>query len=110
MDWTPRRHGLPVRWRAAPDQFITDMHNKHTLETSKRRRRGPVKPPMDLSEPGRLWIENLRYYFNCSRQHIYDMQARGALPHPDGTDGRRPFWYTATIRREFPQLLDQERA
>jgi hypothetical protein len=56
------------------------------------------KPPlMSLSQDGHLYVANLMHLFQCSHQTIYTRIRSGAYPAPDGRDGRRPFWNTATI-------------
>lgn len=58
-------------------------------------------PLMSLDQDGHLHVHNLMFLFQCSRPTIYARLARGFLPPPDGTDGRRPYWLTQTIRPLF---------
>jgi hypothetical protein len=62
--------------------------------TSSTRSRPPL---MSLNQDGHLYVANLMYLFQCSHQTIYARLRSGAYPSPDGRDGRRPYWNTATI-------------
>lgn len=54
--------------------------------------------PIDLSQPGRLRIAHLLRLFAISRTTLHDRINGGAIPKPDGHDGRMPYWFTSTIR------------
>jgi hypothetical protein len=53
-------------------------------------------PQIDLNQPGRLSLGNMLALFNVSAATFYAGLKSGRYPSPDGHDGRRPFWKTAT--------------
>ncbi len=53
---------------------------------------------VDLNKPGRLRVGHLMTLFSISHSTLYARLRSGELPAPDGKDGARPYWSTATIR------------
>ena len=73
------------------------MSLSHTATPSNSSKRTRAKPPViDLSQPGRLSLGNMLALFNVSAATFYEGLKSGRYPKPDGYDGRRPFWKTAT--------------
>lgn len=65
--------------------------------SSRAQTRSRAKPPIiDLNQPGRLSVGNMLALFNVSAATFYDGMKSGRYPQPDGYDGRKPFWKTAT--------------
>ena len=64
------------------------------------RKRGHARPlavTVDLHQPARLRAGHLMNLFAVSHASLYKRLRDGRLPKPDGYDGRRPFWNSATI-------------
>ena len=61
-------------------------------------RRMAQAPIIAIDQPGRLRFANLMALLGVSHQTIYTRIKAGTIPPPDGYDGTRPFWYTATLR------------
>jgi len=58
-----------------------------------------AKPPsIDLYQPGRLGVAHMLALFNVSRATFYAGTKTDRYPKPDGHDGSKPFWKTATVR------------
>jgi hypothetical protein len=77
-----------------------------TAIVSTRRNIGHSKPLpvlLSLDQPGRLRVGHLQTLYSISHTTLYQRLAIGAIPKPDGYDGARPYWNTATIRRSLMQ-------
>lgn len=73
------------------------MPHLTTDSPSCSRTRSRAKPPLiDLNQPGRLSLGNMLALFNVSAATFYAGMKSGRYPQPDGYDGRKPFWKTAT--------------
>lgn len=70
--------------------------SKSTAQTTSATRTRAKPPQIDLSQPGRLSVGNMLALFNVSAATFYAGLNSGRYPKPDGYDGRRPFWKTAT--------------
>ena len=57
----------------------------------------PVPPSLDGL--ARLRLGHVLTLLSVSRSTAYCRLRQGAIPAPDGRDGRRPYWRTETIRR-----------
>jgi hypothetical protein len=65
------------------------------------RKQGHSKPlPLTISlhQPGRLRVGHLMNLLSISHATLYARLLTGAIPKPDGKDGKRPFWKTSTVR------------
>ncbi|WP_206998961.1 hypothetical protein [Trinickia mobilis] len=60
------------------------------------------RPPINLDQPGRLYVGDLLMILRIARPTLYKGLASGRYPKPDGHDLKRPFWRTQTIS-EFLQ-------
>ncbi|NPT41256.1 AlpA family phage regulatory protein [Paraburkholderia sp. 1N] len=60
----------------------------------------PVKqsPIIDLSQPGRLRVNDVIKLLAISRPTLYARVRDGKFPQPDGHDAKIPFWRTETLR------------
>jgi len=58
---------------------------------------------IDLDQPGRLRAGHLMTLFSVSHSTLYNRIRTGLIPQPDGIDGTRPFWKTATVRQALQQ-------
>ena len=58
----------------------------------------PLAVTGELSELTRLRVGHLMSLFAISHATLYARMREGKIPKPDGMDGRRPYWKTATIR------------
>ena len=54
--------------------------------------------PNDLSDLRRLRVGHVMSLLSISHATLYARLQTGTIPKPDGRDGRRPYWRTATIR------------
>lgn len=72
------------------------MKNAVTARVSYRRK--PLAPLISLDQPGRLRFANLMALLSVSHQTLYSQIKGGSVPHPDGYDGNRPYWFTSTIK------------
>jgi predicted DNA-binding transcriptional regulator AlpA len=66
-----------------------------------KKQRGHSKPlpvTIDLSQPGRLRVGHVMSLLSISHATLYARLREGTIPPPDGKDGKRPHWKTATIR------------
>lgn len=71
------------------------------LGQERRRQRGhvmPRPPTIDLSQPGRLRTGHMLTLFSISHSTLYARIKAGTLPRWDGTDGKRNYWNTSTVR------------
>ncbi|WP_343618684.1 hypothetical protein [Ralstonia sp.] len=55
-------------------------------------------PNISLDQPGRLRVANVMALLGVSHATLYKGMKAGRYPLPDGHDGVRPYWKTATIR------------
>lgn len=55
-------------------------------------------PNISLDQPGRLRVVNVMALLCVSHATLYKGMKAGRYPQPDGYDGARPYWKTATIR------------
>ncbi|UYR06189.1 hypothetical protein NQS38_14960 [Ralstonia pseudosolanacearum] len=55
-------------------------------------------PNISLDQPGRLRVANVMALLGVSHATLYKGMKAGRYPLPDGHDGARPYWKTATIR------------
>jgi predicted DNA-binding transcriptional regulator AlpA len=64
-----------------------------------------LTPPTELRELARLRVGHVMELFALSHSSLYKRMQSGAIPRPDGYDGKRPYWRVSTIRRflEEPQ-------
>jgi hypothetical protein len=46
----------------------------------------------------KLYYEDLSELTGATVESLRRQKLRGALPDPDGHDGRRPFWFASTAR------------
>jgi predicted DNA-binding transcriptional regulator AlpA len=68
---------------------------------TRQRKRGHSKPlpiTIDLCQPGRLRVGHVMSLLSISHATLYARLREGTIPPPDGKDGRRPHWKTATIK------------
>lgn len=70
-------------------------------EPKAKPRNGHTRPMtltfVDLSKPGRIRIGHMMTLFSVSHSTLYKKIQIGAIPKPDGKDGKRPFWLTETV-------------
>ena len=52
----------------------------------------------DINQPGRLRVGHLQTLLSLSHSGVYARIEKGEVPKPDGKDGKRPYWFTETIR------------
>lgn len=72
------------------------MYNSLTDSFRSSSRTRAKAPQIDLTQPGRLSVGNMLALFNVSAATFYAGMKSGRYPQPDGYDGRKPFWKTAT--------------
>ena len=96
------RSGMNARPQNGESLVKNIVEEVQSLRPSTRRARAPL---MKLDQPGRLYVGNLMFMFQCSHQTVYARIATGVYPEPDGRDGRRPYWLTSTIRSLFEPAL-----
>lgn len=58
----------------------------------------PLPVPDGLSGFKRLRVGHLMNLLAISHATLYARLQTGSIPKPDGKDGKRPYWTTATIR------------
>jgi predicted DNA-binding transcriptional regulator AlpA len=68
------------------------------VKKKKKKTIQPVAPLIPLDQPGRLRFCNVMALLSISHQTVYNRMESGQVPRPDGYDGKRPYWNTATIR------------
>ena len=83
--------------------LIVQSNNKNAAtDCAATKKLGHTRPAsvadIELSKPGRLRVGHLMTYFSVSHSTLYEHMKSGRVPKPDGRDGKRPFWNTATIR------------
>ena len=72
---------------------------KATYPNDKRSGHSKVlTPTTELRELGRLRVGHVMELFALSHSSLYKRMQSGALPKPDGYDGKRPFWRVSTVR------------
>lgn len=80
---------------------IRITHKQHP-DQPKKRRSGHTKPQaplIPLDQPGRLRVAHLQALLgDLSHSAFYQRRKMKQVPPPDGYDGRRPYWNTATVR------------
>ena len=58
----------------------------------------PTVPSISLDEHGRLYVGDVVHLLRISSSTLYPGIKNGRYPKPDGRVGRRPYWFTETIR------------
>ncbi|MEM5389288.1 hypothetical protein VSR68_37890 [Paraburkholderia phymatum] len=56
------------------------------------------RPPINLDQPGRLFIADLLVILRIARPTLYKGLAAGRYPAADGKDNKRPYWLTGSIK------------
>ena len=67
----------------------------------ERKKQGHAKPlpvPYELGDLKRLRVGHLMSLLSISHATLYARLLTGAIPKPDGKDGKRPYWKTSTVR------------
>lgn len=75
------------------------MNDNTSSNQSPSNRKRPGEPFFgDINKPGRLRTGHLLFLLSISHSTLYAGIANGRYPAADGKDGRRPYWFTGTIR------------
>ena len=72
-----------------------------TTAAKKAKRSGhskPLAPPASLGDLARVRVGHLMSLLGIAHSTVYERLDSGAIPPPDGHDGRRPFWRVSTVR------------
>lgn len=82
-----------------------DTPSTSTPPPAKKRRSHvmPRRPLISLHEPGRLRTADVLTYLGLSHSTLILRLKAGAVPAPDGKDGRLNYWRTDTIREFLNQ-------
>ena len=71
------------------------------LSPTSKRKQTHTQPKsleyVDLDIPARLRVGHMMSLFGVSHSTLYKRKKAGALPQPDGDDGR-PYWLTTSVR------------
>lgn len=73
---------------------MTNSHKKKTVLSHAK----PLLFTGNINQPGRLRVGHLQTLLSTSHSGIYAKIKKGLIPPPDGRNGKRPYWFTETIR------------
>lgn len=92
---------MAIRFITKSQKLYEDQIIQNHLSKIGKKKCGKAKPiPFtgDINQPGRLRIGNLISMLGVSHSGLYTRIKSGAVPPPDGKDGKRPYWLTSTIK------------